>query len=142
MHYYSKLYVFLNLTLNYRLLTFNKNTVGHFHHVKIGRSRPFKSKAKPEENKPNPKSINPGLDSMQISLKEMQNTEGCNGNINYELDQNAAKFGDSGNSYISHYMKDLFWKNDFTIEFEMRTFYNNGLLFLAPVSSSICCRTS
>lgn len=69
-----------------------------------------------------------------FNMKEMQNTEGCSTPPSYTLDANAAKFGDKKHSYVLHYLKDSFWKKDFTIELSFRTFYPEGTLFLAYVS--------
>lgn len=65
----------------------------------------------------------------------MQSTEGCY-NIGLQIDPNAVKFGDnlSEPSYTIRLLKNGFWKNNFTIEFDFRTSYPGGTLFLARVS--------
>lgn len=75
---------------------------------------------------------------MAINIKDMQNTEGCYKIDSYAFERRAAKFGDSlGNSsYVLHFLKNTFWKNSFTIEFDFRTFYPDGMIFLSRVSIS------
>lgn len=74
---------------------------------------------------------------MAINIKDMQNTEGCYKIDSYAFERRAAKFGDSlGNSsYVLHFLKNTFWKNSYTIEFEFRTFYPDGMIFLSRVGT-------
>lgn len=53
----------------------------------------------------------------------------------YTLEQGAVKFGDSPNSHVQfNFKSNNFWHKEFSISFEFRTFYLNGLLFVSPVS--------
>lgn len=74
---------------------------------------------------------------MAINIKDMQNTEGCYKIDSYAFERRAAKFGDSlGNSsYVLHFLKNTFWKNSYTIEFDFRTFYPDGMIFLTRVGT-------
>lgn len=65
-------------------------------------------------------------------MKEMPEREDCGKNV-VLLEANAAKFGDAPNSHVVYTLKDTFWKKDFYLEFDFRTFYNNGMLLLSKV---------
>lgn len=54
----------------------------------------------------------------------------------YSYEANAFKFGDGpfSHSLINIPIRHL-WQNSFNIQFDFRTFYPNGVLFLAPVSA-------
>lgn len=56
------------------------------------------------------------------------------GSFSYE--PNAFKFGDGPNSHsiITIVNSRKMWQKNFNIEFDFRTFYPNGVLFIAPVS--------
>lgn len=71
----------------------------------------------------------------QFGIKDMQNTEGCFKSNIYSFDRNAAKFGDGLNepSYVLHYLTSSFWKNDYSFEFEFRTFYPDGMILFSRV---------
>lgn len=62
----------------------------------------------------------------------MQNTEGCAASANYETDPDAVKFGDKTDSYT--HIRTNFWKHDYKITFQFRTFYPNGVIFISTVS--------
>lgn len=61
----------------------------------------------------------------------MLNTESCV-RANYESISDAIKFGDTANSFT--HIKSNFWKNDYSVTFQFRTYYPNGLLFVSVVS--------
>lgn len=66
---------------------------------------------------------------MSTLTNSMQNTEGCTSFGAYQTDPNAVKFGDKPDSYT--HLKTNFLRNNFSIQFELRTFYSNGLLFIS-----------
>lgn len=72
----------------------------------------------------------------QFGIKDMQNTEGCFKTNVYTFDRNGAKFGDAlhDGSYVLHYLASSFWKNDYSFEFEFRTFYPDGMFLFSRVS--------
>lgn len=53
----------------------------------------------------------------------------------YSYEPNAFKFGDGPHSHaiVSLPTRNL-WQKNFSVLFDFRTFYPNGVLFLAPVS--------
>lgn len=108
------------------MVTFDEHTVQFFEHVKIGRSSPQLFKTR--QNSDDTKIIN--LDSVQ--MKEMPQKEDCGKNLNV-LEPNAAKFGDVKNSHVAYTLRETFWKKDYVIEFEFRTFYKNGMLYVTKV---------
>lgn len=56
----------------------------------------------------------------------------------YSLEQGAVKLGDSPNSHLQFMFKsNNFWMKEFSITFEFRTFYLNGLLFVSPVRTTL-----
>nr|XP_022919111.1 laminin subunit alpha-1 isoform X1 [Onthophagus taurus] len=119
-----------DLIIDDKLVLFNSETINEFEKVKIGRSKPQKLVEIPMK-------LKSGKDMLKMrdvaeNMKDMQSTEGCNKvGHNYTLIPNAAKFGDVSESYITYHMKESFWKNEYTIELEFRTFYKNGLLLFA-----------
>lgn len=131
------LFVFLNFVVNkhsvFRLLAFDEHTIERFESCKIGRSvaaGEFKIRERLDETPT--KNVN--LDSMQ--MKEMPEREDCGKNVNV-LEANAAKFGDTPNSHVVYILQDTFWKKDFNLEFDFRTFYGNGMLLFSKVFDSI-----
>lgn len=70
---------------------------------------------------------------IDISMKDISPPAMCE-RVQYDFEPSAYKFGDSQNSFIGHDVKNGFWKGNYTIEFELRTFYADGLLYLAHVS--------
>lgn len=59
----------------------------------------------------------------------------CNRNANFSFEQGALKLGDGPYSHVQHPLKIVdFWLKSFRLEFEFRTFYPNGMLFVSPVS--------
>lgn len=61
--------------------------------------------------------------------------EGCHRVGVYSYEPNAFKFGDGpfSHSVVNVPIRHL-WQNTFDVQFDFRTFYPNGLLFLSPVS--------
>lgn len=68
-------------------------------------------------------------------MKEMPQKEDCGKNLNV-LEPNAAKFGDVKNSHVIYTLRETFWKKDYVIEFEFRTFYKTGMLYITKVTIS------
>lgn len=52
----------------------------------------------------------------------------------YSYEPNAFKFGDAAQSYAIVSAAKSLWQNDFEVQFDFRTYYPNGLLFVVPVS--------
>ncbi|RZB39130.1 laminin subunit alpha-1, partial [Asbolus verrucosus] len=92
-------------------ILFNQFTVKDFARVKIGRDEP---ESLLFENK---------------CMKEMQNTERYARIPDYKTDPQAFKFGDKPNSFIL--IKNSFMGKKYVLEFQFRTFYPSGLLFLS-----------
>lgn len=97
----------------FRPIPFSSETIKSFSQVEIGRDQPnsivFDSKCG----------------------KEMQNTERYLKIPSYKTDPQAFKFGDKPNSYIL--VKKFLTDKKYVLEFQFRTFYPNGLLFLTTV---------
>ncbi|KYB27445.1 Laminin subunit alpha-1-like Protein [Tribolium castaneum] len=94
-----------------RPVTFNTNTVKSFARVQIGRDHPETLQTKSE------------------CMNFMQNTERYFRTPDYKTEPQAFKFGDKSNSYV--FIKNTFGGKKLLMEFQFRTFYPNGLLFLA-----------
>lgn len=94
-----------------------------FEKVKIGRPGPeISAGIRPEVST----LMMPSTTSAKIS---------CGRIPGYSLEQGAVKFGDSPNSHVQfNFKSNNFWHKEFSIIFEFRTFYLNGLLFVSPVS--------
>ncbi|XP_055907050.1 laminin subunit alpha-2 isoform X2 [Eupeodes corollae] len=59
--------------------------------------------------------------------------EGCQRVGSYSYEPNAFKFGDNHHSYSQLNLQARnFWQRNFHIDFDFRSFYPNGLIFLAP----------
>ncbi|XP_039307072.1 laminin subunit alpha-1 isoform X3 [Solenopsis invicta] len=59
--------------------------------------------------------------------------EGCQKVPYYSLEPGALKFGDKPHSHTQLYLNfKKFWEKKYTIEFDFRTYYPNGLLFITP----------
>lgn len=116
----------------FRPIYFKNDTMKSFSKTKIGHS--WKKSAKPYFDEVG--ESNTLRYPLNIGMKDMQNTEGCFQITSFTLDRNAAKFGDSifEPSFVVHFLKNSFWKMDYELEFEFRTFYPDGMLFLARVS--------
>lgn len=106
--------------------------------AKIGRSETnlqFKVRNKIDDpspsSPPSSKNVPVNLDSMQ--MKEMPEREDCGKHVNV-LESNAAKFGDNVNSHVVYILHETFWKKDFTLEFDFRTYYNDGILLYSKVN--------
>ncbi|XP_018564888.1 laminin subunit alpha-1-like [Anoplophora glabripennis] len=104
-----------NIFINNKELFFTPESVIGFSNVDIGREPP---PAKINIKEKAVKSL-----STHIS-NSMQNTEGCATSANYETDPDAVKYGDKSDSYT--HIKTNFWKHDYKITFQFRTFYPNG----------------
>lgn len=109
------------------MVTFNEASIESFENVKIGRSE-FGGQFKIRERTDETTSKNVNLDSMQ--MKEMPEREDCGKHVNV-LEENAAKFGDTVNSYVVYILQDMFWKKDYVLEFDFRTFHNDGILLFS-----------
>ncbi|CAG9768433.1 unnamed protein product [Ceutorhynchus assimilis] len=115
-----------DISLNNEKLLFDFNTVKEFSNVEIGRENPL---VRPSITL---KSYNPIFINM---TNTMQNTQGCSTTANYITDPTAVNFGDQPDSFIK--IQTSFWKKDFKFEFDFRTLYPNGMLFISVGSSSI-----
>ncbi|XP_060517066.1 laminin subunit alpha-1 [Cylas formicarius] len=108
-----------DLMINNERVLFSAKTVTSFTNAEIGREIPLMRKTV----------VLKGLIGAVNVTNTMQNTQGCATTANYQTDPNAVKLGDKSNSYIQ--IKTAFWKKDFKIEFEFRSFYPNGVLFIS-----------
>lgn len=123
-----------DIFINNKPLYFVNETLSSFSNVKIGPQWPeYKEKVPAVINDIN--ESNTLRYPAQFGIKDMQNTEGCFKSNIYSFDRNGAKFGDSLNepSYVLHYLTSSFWKSDYSFEFEFRTFYPDGMIFLSRV---------
>lgn len=123
-----------DIFINNKPLYFLNETLSAFSNVKIGPRWP-EYKEKTVSTVDDISESNTLRYPAQIGIKDMQNTEGCFKSNIYSFDRNGAKFGDALNepSYVLHYLTSSFWKNDYLFEFEFRTFYLEGMIFLARV---------
>lgn len=67
--------------------------------------------------------------TMTNLTNSMQNTDRCTEFDSNDVEQDAIKFGDKPNSYT--YIATKFWRSNFTLIFDFRTFYPNGVLFIS-----------
>nr|XP_031843946.1 laminin subunit alpha-1 isoform X2 [Nomia melanderi] len=96
--------------------------VANFEHALIGRSGPSMGKESP-------------IYTPSASLSRGMSTqpEGCQKVPYYSLEPGALKFGDKANSHTQLYLNfKKFWEKKYAIEFDFRTYYPNGLLFITP----------
>lgn len=107
------------------------DTIDSFKNVKIGHSKP--KKIVREEGAMIKQNLRSGIFIDNENPKDQQSTDGCDRSANNSLESNAAKFGDVPESYVKYYLKEQFWKEDFSIELDFRTFYKNGMLLYAQV---------
>ncbi|XP_053979211.1 laminin subunit alpha-1-like isoform X1 [Hylaeus volcanicus] len=90
----------------------------NFEHALIGRPGPSMGK--------DPPTYTP---SASLSTQP----EGCLKVPYYSLEPGALKFGDKPNSHTQLYLNiKKFWEKKYAIEFDFRTYYPNGLLFITP----------
>lgn len=114
-----------NIVFNNRTITFDN--VLNFTNVNIGRDGP---------NMGNNRNYNDVLLKTEPIGKSFTAVpEGCHRVGVYSYEPNAFKFGDSiqSHSIVTVPIRHL-WQNNFDVQFDFRTFYPNGLLFLAPVN--------
>lgn len=100
----------------------------NFDHALIGRAGPGMGKETP--------SLAP---SAPLSARGMSTEpEGCQKVPYYSLEPGALKFGDKPHSHTQLYLNfKKFWEKKYAIEFDFRTYYPNGLLFITPVRKSL-----
>ncbi|KAJ8920580.1 hypothetical protein NQ315_004719 [Exocentrus adspersus] len=109
-----------NILINNKEFTFTPETVLEFSNVEIGRESPSSvSKSKEKAVK----------SLSTYSTNSMQNTEGCASAVNYAIDSDAVKFGDKSESYV--HIKTDFWKSDYKMTLQIRTFHSNGMIFVS-----------
>nr|XP_012147088.1 PREDICTED: laminin subunit alpha-2 isoform X4 [Megachile rotundata]XP_012147089.1 PREDICTED: laminin subunit alpha-2 isoform X4 [Megachile rotundata] len=105
---------------NEEIIRFNE--VVSFDHALIGRPGPSMGK--------DPPTYTP---SASLSRGLSTQPEGCQKVPYYSLEPGALKFGDKPNSHTQLYLNfKTFWKKKYAIEFDFRTYYPNGLLFITP----------
>ncbi|XP_076178093.1 laminin subunit alpha-1-like [Ptiloglossa arizonensis] len=93
-----------------------------FEHALIGRPGPSMGK--------DPPTYTP---SASLSRGMSTEPEGCQKVPYYSLEPGALKFGDKPNSHTQLYLNfKKFWEKKYAIEFDFRTYYPNGLLFITP----------
>ncbi|CAK9806681.1 Laminin subunit alpha-1 [Anthophora quadrimaculata] len=93
-----------------------------FEHALIGRPGPSMGK--------DPPTYTP---SASLSRGLSTQPEGCQKVPYYSLEAGALKFGDKPNSHTQLYLNfKKFWEKKYAIEFDFRTYYPNGLLFITP----------
>lgn len=96
-----------------------------FEHVAIGRLGPD---LKPSSTMDNTMVLDPA------PAPRAMNSE-CRKVASYSLEPGAVKFGDLPFSHVQvNFRKRSVLQKDYEIEFDFRTFYPNGLLFVVPVS--------
>ncbi|XP_076245323.1 wing blister [Calliopsis andreniformis] len=94
----------------------------NFEHALIGRPGPSMGK--------DPPAYTP---SASLSRGMSTQPEGCQKVPYYSLEPGALKFGDKPNSHTQLYLNfKKFWEKKYAIEFDFRTYYPNGLLFITP----------
>jgi len=95
----------------------------NFDHVLIGRPGPNMGKDTPSY-----------APSASLSRGMSTQPEGCQKVPYYSLEPGALKFGDKPHSHTQLYLNfKKFWEKKYAIEFDFRTYYPNGLLFITPV---------
>ncbi|KAF3427281.1 LOW QUALITY PROTEIN: hypothetical protein E2986_11364, partial [Frieseomelitta varia] len=98
-----------------------------FEHALIGRPGPSMGK--------DPPTYTP---SASLSRGMSTQPEGCQKVPYYSLEAGALKFGDKPNSHTQLYLNfKKFWEKKYAIEFDFRTYYPNGLLFITPVCKNL-----
>ncbi|XP_066580920.1 laminin subunit alpha-1 [Prorops nasuta] len=103
-----------------RILRFDEAT--SFDHALIGRQGPSMGKDPPIY-----------VPSSSLSRGMSTQPEGCQKVPYYSLEPGALKFGDKPHSHTQLYLNfKKFWEKKYTIEFDFRTYYPNGLLFITP----------
>lgn len=115
------------------MLKFDIQTIDNFEKVKIGRSKPRRIMQIEMTDGMIKENLRSGILSDTENPKDQQSPDGCDRSTNNSLELNAAKFGDMPESYVKYYLKEQFWKEDFSIELDFRTFYKNGMLLYAQV---------
>ncbi|XP_046413773.1 laminin subunit alpha-1-like [Neodiprion fabricii] len=71
--------------------------------------------------------------SASLSRGMSTQPEGCQKVPYYSLEPGALKFGDKPHSHTQLYLNyEKFWEKKYVIEFDFRTYYPNGLLFITP----------
>ncbi|KAF7990369.1 hypothetical protein HCN44_000174 [Aphidius gifuensis] len=71
--------------------------------------------------------------SSSLSRSMSSQPEGCQKVPYYSLEPGALMFGDKSHSHTQLYLNfKKFWEKKYTIEFDFRTYYPNGLLFITP----------
>ncbi|KAG7199623.1 hypothetical protein KM043_014226 [Ampulex compressa] len=71
--------------------------------------------------------------SASLSRGMSTQPEGCQKVPYYSLEPGALKFGDKAHSHTQLYLNfKKFWEKKYAIEFDFRTYYPNGLLFITP----------
>ncbi|XP_036145001.1 laminin subunit alpha-1 isoform X3 [Monomorium pharaonis] len=99
----------------------------NFDHALIGRSGPSMGKDMPSY-----------APSAPLSRGMSTQPEGCQKVPYYSLEPGALKFGDKPHSHTQLYLNfKKFWEKKYTIEFDFRTYYPNGLLFITPYLQGI-----
>ncbi|KAK0081679.1 hypothetical protein PV325_011758 [Microctonus aethiopoides] len=94
-----------------------------FDHALIGRAGPPMGKDSSPTYTPSA-SLSRGLSTQP---------EGCQKVPYYSLEPGALKFGDKSHSHTQLYLNfKKFWEKTYIIEFDFRTYYPNGLLFITP----------
>lgn len=119
------------------MIKFDTTTIDAFAKVKIGHSKPKIIKHDVEDAMVKDNLRSRVLTDPTDNPKDQQSTDGCDRTANNSLELNAAKFGDMPESYVKYYLKEQFWKEDFSIELHFRTFYKNGILLYAQVCTYI-----
>ncbi|XP_014204068.2 laminin subunit alpha-1 [Copidosoma floridanum] len=93
-----------------------------FEHAYIGRAGPLMGKDSPAYSS-----------SASLSRGLSTQPEGCQKIPYYSLEPGALKFGDKPQSHTQLYLNfENFWNQKKVIEFDFRTYYPNGLLFITP----------
>lgn len=115
-------------------MEFTNDTIEEFRGAKIGR----KWEELPEKVVTGTAHIDKDVNTLN-EMKDSQDT-GCQ-RVDIVPERNAAKFGDTLNeaSFTLHMLKSSLWKSNYVIEFDLRTFYPDGLIFLIKVSASNNC---
>lgn len=109
----------------FRELLFTPNSVIEFANVEIGREPPVKIRSSEKAVK----------SLSTYFTNNMLNTESCARSSNYETISDAINYGDKPNSYTN--IKSNFWKTDYSLTFQFRTYYSDGLLFISTVSRNV-----
>ncbi|XP_015607311.1 laminin subunit alpha-1 [Cephus cinctus] len=105
---------------NDEVLRFDEVTT--FDHALIGRPGPSMGE--------DPQNYAP---SASLSRGMSTQPEGCQKVPYYSLEPGALKFGDKPHSHTQLYLNfKKFWEKKYVIEFDFRTYYPNGLLFITP----------